>query len=102
MARSQRPRSETTAAGFDLTLGARHVARSEWSPGTRPMGRNRSLKLNHVGAGQRDLVNDRTRHSVNRKLVLIAVISGHSIHGHDHVEATQGGRNSREENAVMR
>src|SRR5215471_966577 len=41
----------------------------------------RSLKLDHVGARQSDLVNDRTRQSVSCELVLIAVISRYSSTG---------------------
>jgi hypothetical protein len=50
------------------------------------------LKLDHVGAGQRDLVNDRIRQSVSRNLILKGVIARHSIDRHDDVKATQGGQ----------
>src|SRR5436190_24356084 len=61
-----------------------------------------SLELDRVGGGQRDLVNDRARQRIGRELVLIAVVSRDSIHGHDNVEAAQGGRDCREQDPVMR
>ena len=60
------------------------------------------LELDHVDAGQRNLVNDRTGQNVIRSLVLIGVIARHSIDRHDDVEATQSGRDRREQNAIMR
>jgi len=52
-------------------------------------GGDRLLKLDHVDAGQRDLVNDRTRQSVSCNLVFIGVVARHSIHRYDHVKTTQ-------------
>jgi hypothetical protein len=49
----------------------------------------RSLKLDHINASQRDLVNDRIRQSVSRNLILVGVITRHSIYRHDYVKATQ-------------
>ncbi len=53
---------------------------------------SRSLKLDHIDAGQRDLVNDRIRQSVSRNLILIGVVTRHSVYRHDYVKATQCGR----------
>ena len=53
---------------------------------------SRSLKLDHIDAGQRDLVNDRIRQSVSRNLILIGVVNRHSIYRHDYVKATQCGQ----------
>src|SRR5258708_18392026 len=62
----------------------------------------RSLKLDQVDAGQRDLVNDRTRQNVSRSLILIGVITRHSVYRNDYVKTTQGVEVGREDNAVMR
>src|SRR5215831_7317694 len=88
--------SRTAKCAFDPKRTRPAIATSRDSP------YGSSLKLDHVGAGQGDLVNDRARHSVSRELVLVAVISRHSIHGHDHLEATQRRRNGGEENAIVR
>jgi hypothetical protein len=61
-----------------------------------------SLKLDRVGCGQRNFVDDRTRQSVRSKLVFVAVISRHSIHWHDHIKAAQSRVDSREKKAIMR
>jgi hypothetical protein len=49
---------------------------------------SRSLKLKHIDASQRDLVNDRTRQRVSRKLILIRVITGHSVDRYDNIKTT--------------
>ena len=55
-------------------------------------GTVRSLKLDHVDAGQRDLVNDRTRQSVSCNLIFIGIVARHSIHRHDHVKTAERSR----------
>jgi hypothetical protein len=49
---------------------------------------SRSMKLEHIDAGQRYLVNDRTRQRVSRKLILIGVITRHSVDRYDDVKTT--------------
>ena len=52
---------------------------------------SRLLKLDHIDASQRDLVNDRTRQSVSRNLILIGVITRYSVYRHDYAKTTQSG-----------
>src|SRR5438477_3417880 len=47
---------------------------------------SRLLKLDHIDASQRDLVNDRTRQSVSRNLILIGVIARYPVYRHDYAK----------------
>jgi DNA-binding transcriptional LysR family regulator len=83
--------------GCGRSGGLRHCASTTPEPGERK-GRlaGRSLKLDHVDAGQGDLVDDRIRQRVSRNLFLKGVVARHSVDRHDHVKAAQGGQDRRE------